>query len=99
MEIEIYRTLELNGEEKDIEFFCNYEIRNDGIGSYEFWGSRGYDKGVDYLELNVVNWNTALYSENENKSILDWVVQNWDGIEKEVESRDKEHQEPDIDFT
>ena len=97
MRIEIYRTLELNGEEKNIEFFCDYEILNDGIGNYEFWGSTGYDKGVDYLELNKVNWNTALYNESQNKSILDWVIQNWDGIEKEVESRHMELKQPDTD--
>ena len=97
MVIEIYRRLKLiDAEEKEIQLFCNYEIKNDGIGGYEFWGSRGYDQGVNYLELNRVNWDTSLYSEKENKSILDWVVHNWDGIEKEVESRQKELQEPDI---
>jgi len=25
-------------------------IGNDGIGSYEFWGARGFDKGHDYVE-------------------------------------------------
>lgn len=25
-------------------------VGNDGIGSYEFWGARGYDKGSNYVE-------------------------------------------------
>jgi hypothetical protein len=24
-------------------------VENDGIGSYEYWGCRGYDEGTDYL--------------------------------------------------
>lgn len=32
------------------------EISNDGIGSYEFWGAKGFDKGNDYVEdYAVVN--------------------------------------------
>ena len=27
-------------------------IENDGIGSYEYWGSKGYDKGNDSLIIN-----------------------------------------------
>jgi hypothetical protein len=26
-------------------------VENDGIGAYEFWGFRGYDKGTDYLVI------------------------------------------------
>lgn len=48
MTIEIYRKLCLNSEEKEVEFFCDYEIQNDGFGRYEFWGSIGYDEGVNY---------------------------------------------------
>jgi hypothetical protein len=25
-------------------------IGNSGIGAYEYWGAKGYDKGVDYIE-------------------------------------------------
>jgi len=99
MEIEIYRTLDVNGEEMEIEFFCDYEIRNNGIGSYEFWGSREYDRGVDYFELMGVNWDAALYSENAQQMIKEWVVKNWGSIEKEVETRHKEMKEADFDIS
>ena len=29
----------------------SFEIRNDGIGYYEYWGAVGYDKGEDYVYL------------------------------------------------
>lgn len=45
---------ELTGEEKN--FKPEYSIENDGIGSYEYWGMRGFDKGTDYV---VIEGNTA----------------------------------------
>lgn len=34
-------------------FYADVEgyIDNDGIGGYEYWGSSGYDAGIDYLEI------------------------------------------------
>jgi len=28
----------------------NCSVGNDGIGAYEYWGIRGYDKGTDFVE-------------------------------------------------
>ena len=41
---------------------------NDGIGSYEYWGSIGYDKGTDYfvvedLDFNYDKLNDELYEK------------------------------------
>lgn len=33
-------------------------IQNDGIGSYEFWGAPGYDRGTNYAEVE----NTGPYT-------------------------------------
>ena len=90
MTIEIYRLLDINSEEKEIEFFCDYEIQNDGIGSYEFWGSKEFDKGIDYVVLEEVTWDKNLYSERENNIIKDWVTENWKSIKKEIEQKNKE---------
>lgn len=39
----------LNDEEVEVEVECDdYEVENDGIGSYECHGFRGYDRGTDY---------------------------------------------------
>jgi hypothetical protein len=35
-------------------FIDSVNIDNNGIGSYEFWGARGYDQGSDYVaEINI----------------------------------------------
>ena len=38
----------------------NSEKENDGIGSYEYWGTAGYDEGTDYY----INYGTV-YCESE----------------------------------
>jgi hypothetical protein len=37
--------VQLAKEETELELDICYEITSDGIGSYEFWGFRGFDKG------------------------------------------------------
>lgn len=47
---------------------ADYDIENDGIGSYEFWGQTGYDKGVDYpviTKLDVVSYEPYGVIDNE----------------------------------
>lgn len=39
-----------SGGEHLIEAEFTFFIGNDGIGSYEYWGCKGYDKGVNYIE-------------------------------------------------
>lgn len=36
----------------DVEF--EYHIKNDGIGWYEFWGSKEYDAGTNYPEIDEI---------------------------------------------
>ena len=44
-------TIEANDEEFAIEFDAmECEIGNDGIGSYECHGRRGFDRGQDFIE-------------------------------------------------
>ena len=38
--------------DKDILIEYDTAIENDGIGSYEFWGSISYDEGTDYIIEN-----------------------------------------------
>jgi hypothetical protein len=38
-----------------------FTIENDGIGHYEFWGSKGYDAGVDYAVINSIRWNRIAF--------------------------------------
>ena len=39
-----------SGGEHLIEVEFTFSIGNDGIGSYEYWGCKGYDKGMNYIE-------------------------------------------------
>lgn len=46
-----------------------HSIENDGIGSYEYWGSKEFDAGVDYVEgtctfvFNMLNPNPKELTE------------------------------------
>lgn len=39
-----------SGNEHELEIEFDYSVGNDGIGPYEYWGCKGYDKGTDYIE-------------------------------------------------
>ena len=39
-----------SGGEHLIEAEFTFSIGNDGIGSYEYWGVKGFDKGFNYVE-------------------------------------------------
>ena len=36
----------------EIDISFSYDITNDGIGAYEFWGHRCFDKGNESVELD-----------------------------------------------
>lgn len=42
-----------------------YEWCNDGIGSYEYWGSVEYDHGTDYVDINEVTYDKAGFTPEE----------------------------------
>jgi hypothetical protein len=45
------RSYEIDETEYEVEFeVSKIEIGNDGIGSYEFWGQKGFDRGTDFVE-------------------------------------------------
>lgn len=47
----------------------NISIGNDGIGSYEFCGAKGFDRGNDYIEdFDIIN--LEVYSERLNKHVI-----------------------------
>jgi hypothetical protein len=62
----------------EVVFFADlseFSIENDGIGSYEYWGHKCYDRGTDYLQLEEIHWDKSLYSEEQNNLIWDWVCE------------------------
>jgi len=64
----------------DVELDCRLISCNDGIGSYEYWGSKEYDKGEDYLDIDEMTWDKTLYTEEENNIIDQYIKDNRDKI-------------------
>jgi len=65
---------------KDDELTVTFEafprVENDGIGSYEFWGMKGYDAGQNYISLEHYGspiWNPENYTCEENKAIAAFI--------------------------
>lgn len=77
---------ELYIEEHDLEVVldCSCTTENDGIGSYEYWGSKGYDKGVDYLICENMTWDKSLYTEEQNAIIDQYIDANYEKLSDAV---------------
>lgn len=61
--------LESRNDYVEVEITVGFEWQNDGIGPYEYWGSKGYDKGIDYLEVTQTIWDSAGFTPEEVKEI------------------------------
>ena len=57
--------IEINGRTYNFDIEFSYHWDNDGIGSYEYWGMKGYDKGHDYVEIDSIDSVTAYCDEDE----------------------------------
>jgi hypothetical protein len=55
--------------EVEVKVTVGFEWQNNGIGAYEYWGSKGYDKGIDYLEPVEILWDSAGFTAEEVKEI------------------------------
>ena len=65
----------------DVEFQAFPKWDNDGIGAYEYWGTRYYDKGVDYVSLeNDPTWDMSKYTDYQNNIIEHLPAKRWDEI-------------------
>lgn len=56
-----------------ITFTIHWSLENDGIGSYEYWGTKGYDHGFDYAVIDRVEFEDSSLSEAE-KLILEDLI-------------------------
>lgn len=73
--------LENRNEDIDIDVDVEFDILNDGIGPYEFWGQKCFDKGKDYLEVVGVEWDKTGFTEEEVEIIkkeIDKLSKEWD---------------------
>ncbi len=66
----------------DIDVHCEYEVNNDGIGPYEFWGQKCVDKGVDYAVIIGTEWDKTGFTAEEIVEIekkIDKTKREWEG--------------------
>jgi len=69
-------------EELDIDVECEYEVCNDGIGAYEYWGQKCYDAGTDRLTIISTSWDKTGFSPDQIKTIEEKIsnsIPDWEG--------------------
>jgi hypothetical protein len=65
-----------------VEFTGNPRTENDGIGSFEFWGSRETDNGQNYTICDDIDWDKSKHSDQENQIIDEYLNTDYDTIER-----------------
>lgn len=59
----------------------DYEWQNDGIGAYEYWGSKQYDRGTDYVVILDSKYDRSNFTVEEQAVIdaeIESNVRNWE---------------------
>ena len=67
----------------NVEFRVKGQYVDFGIGSYEYWGMRGYDSQMGW-EIDEVTWNKSLYSNEDNEYIDGWVDRHMDDFINDI---------------
>jgi|WetSurSiteA1Bulk_404760.scaffolds.fasta_scaffold61642_3 hypothetical protein len=44
---------------EEVQVKVTYHIENDGIGAYEYWGAKCFDRGQDYIEIDDIVYTPA----------------------------------------
>jgi len=98
---EINYPVTIDGEEFEaIIEIDNISIGNDGIGAYEYWGARGFDKGHDYIEdfsIEDVTIPERPLTPEEEKAVILQLRQNKHFNRHVEETISIEPEEPDPD--
>ncbi|MEI7960720.1 MAG: hypothetical protein WCI04_00130 [archaeon] len=85
--IEKEHEIETDIEDEDIivvEFVYTVSKENDGIGSYEFHGSRGYDSGTDYIVVEDIEWDKSSHTDRENEVIQKYLDKNFSSLAEDM---------------
>jgi len=77
------RTIEIWWEDCHLEVKCY--IGNNGIGPYEFWGAKGFDKGQDYVEEFVIKSGT----DQEGRELQPFEI---DALQEDLEDNQEFHE-------
>jgi len=70
---------------EEIECKVEFHIENNGIGSYEYWGFKGYDAGQDYLETDSIKPIYTDQTEEIKASINKYIDDNYDSVCEDTE--------------
>jgi hypothetical protein len=57
--------IEYNGAWYTVSGTAYFEVENNGIGHYEYWGADGFDAGSDYAEFHSVYLNDIVFERSE----------------------------------
>ncbi len=85
--VEKEHEIETDIEDEDIivvEFIYTVSKENDGIGSYEFHGSRGYDSGTDYIVVEDIEWDKSSHTDRENEVIQKYLDKNFSSLAEDM---------------
>jgi len=91
------RDIEFHEDILHVEFTAEMISQNDGIGSYEFWGSREFDKGEDYWSIDKLSWDYDSYTKEQNAAISAYIDENWAEIDEKEGDEYQVDYEPDYD--
>jgi len=69
---------------EDLEVEVEYHWENDGIGSYEYWGFRGYDAGHNYIEMDGIEPIFTDQSEELKAAINKYIDENFEKLDSEL---------------
>ena len=91
--------VELTSREESVEIKVEVEYHwdNDGIGAYEYWGSREVDRGTNYVDIDDVTYDKTGFTPEEIIEIetaIEKVQEKW--CQEIAESSDDDG-EPDYD--
>lgn len=80
--------LDSRGEDIDIDVDCEYEIENNGIGSYEFWGQKCFDKGTNFAVIISWEWDKTGFTPEEVALVEAKIKKEKEEWEDEIEISD-----------
>jgi hypothetical protein len=69
--------------EQDVELEFHVTVERDGIGGYEYGGARYFDEGNITAEVDGMEWDKTLFTDEENTKIQ----AEYDARQKEIEEK------------
>lgn len=72
-----------------IDTLVTVNWHQDGIGSYEFWGAKGYDAGEWVSEVTEVEPLFRDESEDRCKEIEDYITAHWEEIVEDFQKKEE----------